>query len=114
MPYREIRVRPVVRYIVTDFTCDDDYGNQKSIAFGEFDNVDRANVVAYALAEVEAAANGCKEAIVEPARKLRIDWLRGPGEPKEAIRWELSEVKQASLDGDALRDAIEAGFTEAG
>ena len=53
MSYREIRVRPVVRYIVTDFTCDDDYGNQKSIPFGEFDNVDRANVVAYAMAEAE-------------------------------------------------------------
>jgi hypothetical protein len=92
MSYREIRVRPVVRYVVTDFTCDDDYGNHRSIPFGEFDNVDRANVVAYALAEAEAAANGSKEAVVEPARKLRIDWIRGSGEPKEHIRWELSEV----------------------
>jgi hypothetical protein len=92
MAYREIRVRPVVRYIVTDFTADDDYQNQKSIEFGEFDNVERANVVAYAMAEAEAAANGSQMAIVEPARKLRIDWLRGPDEPKEMIRWELSEV----------------------
>lgn len=94
MSYREIRVRPVVRYIVTDFTCDEDYGNQKSIPFGEFDNVDRANVVAYAMAEAEATANGTAMAIVEPARKLRIDWIRGPDEPQEAIRWELSEVEQ--------------------
>jgi hypothetical protein len=106
MSYREIRVRPVVRYIVTDFTCDDDYGNQRSIPFGEFDNVDRANVVAYALAEAEAAANGTKETVVEPARKLRIDWLRGPGEPKEAIRWELTEVAPSPLTDDKLRDAI--------
>jgi hypothetical protein len=91
MSYREIRVRPVVRYIVTDFTCDDDYGNQRSIPFGEFDNVDRANTVAHALAEVETIADGFLDIVVEPARKLRIDWLRGPGEPKEAIHWELSE-----------------------
>jgi hypothetical protein len=97
MAYREIRVRPVVRYIVTDFTTDDDHRNQKSIEFGEFDNVDRANVVAYAMAEAEAAVNGSPMAIVEPARKLRIDWLRGPGEPREAIRWELSEVEPPTM-----------------
>jgi hypothetical protein len=97
MPYHEIRVRPVVRYIVTDFTADDDFGNQKSIEFGEFDNVDRANVVAYALAEAEAGANGSPEALVEPARKLRINWLRGPGEPKEAIHWELREEETGEL-----------------
>lgn len=102
MSYREIRVRPVVRYVVTDFTCDDDYGSQKSVPFGEFDNVDRANVVAYALAEAEAAANGTPMCVVEPARKLRIDWLRGPGEPKEAIRWELTEVAPPPVVDDAI------------
>jgi hypothetical protein len=89
--YREIRVRPVVRYVVTDFTCDEDYKNQRSIPYGEFDNVDRANAVAHALAEAETIADGFLDIVVEPARKLRIDWLRGPGEPREAIRWELSE-----------------------
>ena len=87
MRYREIRVRPVVRYIVTDFSCDEDYGDQKSVPFGEFDNVGRANTVAYALAASEP-----EKTVVEPARKLRIDWFRGPGEPQEAIRWELTEV----------------------
>ena len=87
MSYREIRVRPVVRYIVTDFSCDDDYGSQSSTQFGVFDNVESANTVAYALAADEPA-----KIVVEPARKLRIDWLRGPGEPQEAIRWELTEV----------------------
>lgn len=106
MTYHEIRVRPVVRYIVTSFTADDDYRNQKSIEFGEFDNVDRANVVAYAMAEADKAINPGFPTIVEPARKLRIDWLRGPGEPKEAIRWELREVEQPAT-GDHLRDAIE-------
>ena len=93
MAYREIRVRPVVRYVVTDYTAGDDNSTAQSIPFGEFDNVERANVVAYALAEAEAAANGSPEPVVEPARKLRIEWLRGPGEPKEAIRWELREVE---------------------
>lgn len=91
MSYREIRVRPVVRYIVTDFTADNDFRDQKSIEFGEFDNVDRANVVAHALAD--AALKEGPKPVVETARKLRIDWLRGPGEPKESIRWELGEVE---------------------
>lgn len=91
MSYHEIRVRPVVRYIVTSFSCDDDYGSQKSVEFGEFDNVDRANIVAHAMAEADGAINPASPTIVEPARKLRIDWTRGPGEPKEAIRWHLSE-----------------------
>jgi len=95
MAYREIRVRPVVRYIVTEFSCDDDYQNRKSIEFGEFDNVERANVVAFALAEADATANGSPECIVEPARKLRIEWLRGPGEPKEAICWQLIDETAA-------------------
>lgn len=85
--YREIRVRPVVRYIVTDFSCDDEYQNQKSIEFGEFDNVERANLVAYSLGT--RASADISSVVVEPARKLKIGWLRGPGEPQEAIRWEL-------------------------
>lgn len=93
--YREIRVRPVVRYVVTDFQCDEDCGDQKSIAMGEFDNVDYANVVAYALATSVGHEFGPDAVpIVETARKLRIDWLRGPGEPKEAIRWDLIEVNE--------------------
>lgn len=111
MAYCEIRVRPVVRYVVTEFSCDDDHQNQKSIEFGEFDNVERANIVAYALSEAEAAANGSdKTTHVEPARKLRIDWTRGPGEPKEAIQWHLSEV-DPPLSGEALRDTIEADIS---
>jgi len=96
MAYHEIRVRPVVRYIVTEFSCDDEMRNGKSIEFGEFDNVHRANVVAYALSEADATSNGSAECQVEPARALRIDWLRGPGEPQEAIRWELREVENAA------------------
>lgn len=93
MAFREIRVRPVVRYIVTDYN-EDDAGKHTSIEFGQFDNVHRANVVAYAMAEAEAMVDGTSPklgVIVEPARALKIHWLRGPGEPKEAIRWELVE-----------------------
>ncbi len=88
--YREIRVRPVVRYIVTEFSCDEDYADQQSVPFGEFDNVERANEVAASLASV--AERDGRQVVLEPARKLRIDWTRGPDEPREAIRWELSEV----------------------
>ena len=102
MSYREIRVRPVVRYIVTDFSCDDDFRNHKSVEFGEFDNVNRANVVAFALAEAEGAANGSPEPLVEPARGLRIEWIRGPGEPKEAIYWELREIDSGELSDPFL------------
>ena len=66
MAYREIRVRPVVRYIVTEYS-ETESGARRSIEFGEFDNVDRANVVAYALAEAEGAANGVAECRVVTA-----------------------------------------------
>jgi hypothetical protein len=102
MAYREIRVRPVVRYIITEYTYENEgWPYSKSIEFGEFDNVDRANVVAYALAEADAAINEGSMAVVEPARKLRIDWTRGPGEPKEAIQWHLSEVEPPLSGGNA-------------
>lgn len=90
--YREIRVRPVVRYVVTDFQCNEDYGDQKSISLGEFDNVESANLVANALAGMSRLPKGFgthPPIVVEPARRLKIDWTRGPGEPREAIRWHL-------------------------
>lgn len=90
MAYHEIRVRPVVRYIVTSYT--EDGPNSESSEFGEFGNVDRANVVAYAMAEADKAINPDCHTVVEPARKLMICWSRDPGEPKEAIEWHLSEA----------------------
>lgn len=86
MTYREIRVRPVVRYIVTDYTLDDT--SSSSVALGEFDNAAAANRIGALV-----AGDVGQDAVFEPARQLRIDWLRGPGEPKEAIRWELSETE---------------------
>ncbi len=84
--YREIRVRPVVRYIVTDYQRDDDsLQPPQSQAYGEFDNVGAANCVGQALATATPGA------IFESARMLRIHWLRGPGEPQQNIRWELED-----------------------
>lgn len=95
--YREVRVRPVVRYVVTLYESEDDGLKQSggSTAFGTFDNAIYANIVGEAIAERERRAdkNEASDVVFEPARPLRIDWLRGPGEPQEAIRWELSEVE---------------------
>jgi hypothetical protein len=92
MSYREIRVRPVVRYVVTDFECNDEFTAQSSTSLGSiFENVESANRVAKLLA-ADAMAHGDQHIVYEPARALRIEWLRGPGEPQEAIRWELREV----------------------
>lgn len=97
--YREIRVRPIVRYVVTLFEqWDDEIGAQKqeSQPLGEFANVDSANLVGAALSRDfsrEQETDPTRKTVFEPARKLRIDWIRGPGEPQETIRWELSEVQ---------------------
>jgi hypothetical protein len=94
MAYREIRVRPVVRYIVTDYSCDDDANTQSSVALGIFDNASLANRVGEAVASsTQSPEYGGTPVIFEPARQLKIDWLRASGDPKEAIRWELSEVE---------------------
>ena len=80
--YVEIRVTPVVRYIVMRNRHDDDMYLASSEELGEFDTVLPANEVAAVLASSTGA-------VCEPARQLKIAWLRGPGEPKEHIRWEL-------------------------
>lgn len=93
--YREIRVRPVVRYIVTYFREEDHgdgTGSVGSEQFGEFANVCQANQVASALGrDLDAQPTADPKVVIETARPLKIHWLRGPGEPKEAIRWELVE-----------------------
>jgi hypothetical protein len=91
--YREIRVRPVVRYVITEFEADYDAPGapQHSYSLGEFDNVVSANQLAELLAN-ERNAHSDRRTIFEPARQLKIEWLRGPGEPMDAIRWELREV----------------------
>lgn len=97
--YREVRVRPVVRYIVTLFErIEDDVspnGRQHSSPLGEFDDVNSANNVAAALWRDymvgESDDDPERVTMFEPARRLKIDWLRGPGEPREAIQWVLSE-----------------------
>lgn len=80
MSYREIRVRPVVRYIVTEFVghSDGESGSGGSIVeFGEFDNADRANIVAHLLANDSPTRQGDPPATVVSCEKLKIyrtDW----------------------------------------
>lgn len=88
---REIRVRPVVRYALTDYT--EEAGAQRSVPLGEYDNVTAANRVAAALA-YEARVQGRAVVTLEPARALRIDTVRAPGHPHPAVRWELREVTE--------------------
>lgn len=88
---REIRVRPVIRYAITDYV--EDAGVRRSIPLGEFDNVTAANRVAAALA-YEARVRDRSRVTLEPARALRVDAIRAPGLPHPAIRWELREVSE--------------------
>jgi len=92
MSYHEIRVRPVVRYVLTDFTASDDMREQSSVALGTFDNAALANRVGDAVVG-DLRRHTDQPIVFEPARQLKIHWLRGPDEPKEAIRWELEEVE---------------------
>jgi hypothetical protein len=80
--YREIRVRPVVRYIITEYHHDENSAGSQGVS-AEFSNVHDANKIAEMLAEPGV--------VFEPARGLKIDWQRGPGEPRDAIKWVLSE-----------------------
>lgn len=69
MKTTEIRVRPVVRYLVTRFTASpmSDGGSE---TIGEFDNEGCANEVAKALVEIELAlAAKCASSEAEKARR---------------------------------------------
>lgn len=96
MVYREIRVRPVVRYIITEYTHDDGANSQSSQSWGEFDNCHKANVMANSMRYAEHHMGGGvavgPETVVEEARPLRIEWNRAPGAPREDIYWTLEEV----------------------
>jgi hypothetical protein len=87
MKYVEIRVRPVVRYVITEWISEDDENGRmasSSIAYGEFDNAGQANLVA-----------GCLQrelgGVLEECHSLRIHWLRAPGADKEDIRFEIED-----------------------
>jgi hypothetical protein len=106
--YHEIRVRPVVRYVVTEYQSDEDDRSVSSAALGEFDSVEFANRTAEALAwAIYCTRLGCNvvlrshpappdegpgRPVVVPARALKIDWTRAPGAPQDAIEWHLHEV----------------------
>ncbi len=91
MAYHEIRCRPIVRYIVTDYEI---VGNsRKSISIGEFAAAGAANRVASAIARA-ARLDNAGEVLFEPVRPLRIDVMRGPGNPRAATYYELREAAE--------------------
>lgn len=99
--YREVRVRPVVRYIVTLYErTEDAYGREShnSQGMGEFDNSHTANLTGAAIYRDLCSADEpmCATAF-DPARQLKIDWTRGPGEPQEAIQWHLVDVDRPTV-----------------
>jgi hypothetical protein len=104
--YREVRVMPVVRYAVqTIMHIEDDKGvtSYDVTTLAETSDVNKANAIAISLQLVSRNDSIRPSPVLETARALRIDWLRGPGEPKEAIHWELSEVEPLvkATEGDA-------------
>jgi hypothetical protein len=72
----EIRVRPVVRYVISHFTEDAARRNEtppkRSIAMGEYASCDTANRVAAAVA-FAAGASGDRVVPFEPVPPLRIE-----------------------------------------
>lgn len=90
--YREIRVRPVVRYVVTEYQ--DGNGRRGTVQLGEYNSVSAANQVAIALA-YKSRIQDEAQTVFEAARGLRIDTIRGDSAPKTAIRYTLREVANA-------------------
>jgi hypothetical protein len=83
--HREIRVRPIVRYVVTD------YRRQTSTALGEYASVVSANLVASALA-YQARSLASEPVELELSRSLRIETIRGPSAPRPTVRYELLDT----------------------
>jgi hypothetical protein len=95
MAYHEIRCKPVVRYVVSDYEV---VGNtRKSISIGEFAAAGAANRVASAIARAARLDND-GDVLFEPVRPLRIDVMRGPGNPRPATYYELREASEAGAD----------------
>ena len=62
MAHREIRVRPVVRFLVTEFVSDKE--TTRSDTYGEYDNVKFANKTASALANVVLKSGDCADTVL--------------------------------------------------
>jgi hypothetical protein len=92
--YREIRVRPVVRYLVTEYLDAGDQYRRGTTQLGEFENVSSANRLASALA-YQSRLQDEAETVFEPARSLRIEVERGRGQPRPPVTYLLREVADA-------------------
>jgi hypothetical protein len=85
---REIRVLPIVRYMITD------WDGKSSRPSGLFDTAGQANRIGHAIA-YEARLQAGAEVEFEPARALKIDVLRKPGQPRPLVNYVLREVAEA-------------------
>jgi hypothetical protein len=84
---RQIRVRPIVRYAITDYAAP----TGGPLWIGEFANADAANRVAQALAYQLRGTDPDTPIFLEAARQLRIDVQQGPAHPRPTVRYVLSE-----------------------
>jgi len=89
--YREIRVRPVVRYVITEFL--DDESRRGSSQIGEFNSASVANAIGDALAYRSRMLEK-SHVTFEPTRPLRIDAIRGEGKPRPSVEYRLREVNE--------------------
>ena len=84
---RQLRVKPVVRYIVTDYAAP----SGGPVWVGEFASAEAANRVAQALVYQLRGTNPDTSIFLEQARQLRIDVERGPERPRPTIGYVLHE-----------------------
>lgn len=94
MLYREIWVRPVVRYLVTEYVDDGEQRYRGTTEVGEFQSVAVANRLASALA-YQSRLRDEAETRFEPARGLRVEIVRGQGKPRPPVTYVLKEVADA-------------------
>jgi hypothetical protein len=95
MAYHEIRVKPIVRYQISDYEV---VGNtRKSVALLICESAGAANRVASAIARA-ARMDNAGDVLFEPVRPLRIDVMRGPGNPRAATYYELREASEPGAD----------------
>ena len=84
---RQIRVRPIVRYAITDYAAP----SGGPLWVGEFASASAANRVAQAIAYQLRGTDPDSAVYLEAARQLRIDVEHGPDHPRPTVRYVLHE-----------------------